>query len=220
MVWLVIAAVAGGSYLLGAVPTGLVVGLLRGVDVRRHGSGRTGATNVLRLLGWRLAVMVLVADVAKGAVAVLLARGLLTGYGETARLSGEVLAALAAIVGHNWSIYIKGHGGRGVTPAMGTLAVISPITLLASLPAGVLLILLTDMVSVGSLTGTLTALGIFLALVATGQKAALYALYGIPAAGLIVFQHRDNIWRILRGTERRIGVRAKLLALAHPRLER
>ncbi len=211
MIWLAITAVAVAAYLLGAVPVGLVVGLLNGIDVRQHGSRRTGATNVLRLLGWRWALVVLLGDVAKGAVAVLLARLALAGFGETPRLLGEVVASLAAVAGHNWSIYIKGQGGRGVATSIGTLAVISPITLVLSAPVGVLLILLTDMVSVGSIVGTLTALVIFLALIVAGQLHPIYALYGIPAAVLIVFQHRDNIARILSGTERRIGVRDKVL---------
>jgi glycerol-3-phosphate acyltransferase PlsY len=211
MVWLVTAAVALVAYLLGAVPIGLIVGLLHGIDVRQHGSRRTGATNVLRLLGWRWALLVLLGDVAKGVIAVLLARFALGGFGETPRLLGEVIAALAAVAGHNWSIYIKGHGGRGVATSIGTLAAISPITLVVSMPVGILLILLTDMVSVGSIIGTLTALAFFLIQIILGQVHPLHALYGIPAAVLIVFQHRDNIARILSGTERRIGVREKVL---------
>ncbi len=110
-----------GAYLLGSISWGLILGKLsRGIDVRKHGSGATGAANVLRTLGPRMAALVLVADVSKGTVAVLAAK-LLTG----APLA-EALAGILVIAGHNWPIYSRFQGGRGVTKAVGALAVMSP----------------------------------------------------------------------------------------------
>src|SRR4030042_3675177 len=123
----IVAGVAG--YLLGAVPTGYVMGrLLRGIDVRDYGSRRTGGTNVLRTLGLRVAVLVMAVDIAKGAVAVLIARA----------ISGEpyvqTVAGSAAVVGHVWPVYVGFRGGRGVSAAFGALLAMNPLAALALLP--------------------------------------------------------------------------------------
>src|SRR3990170_4522241 len=103
MVWLAYLATAVLAYLIGALPVGLVLGrLLKGTDIRKHGSGRTGATNVLRTLGWGPAIATLLGDIAKGAVGVLAGRLLLLGFGGEASSYGEVIGGLAAVAGHNW----------------------------------------------------------------------------------------------------------------------
>src|SRR5438552_7454463 len=117
------------AYLVGGVPSGLIVGKrLRGIDVRRVGSGKIGATNTLRALGWKASVLVFILDAAKGALAVLLVRWLfLAVFRAPVQPPGaEATAALAAVIGHNWSPYIRFSGGRGVSTSFGTLLAVWP----------------------------------------------------------------------------------------------
>ncbi len=194
-------AVIALGYLLGSVPFGLLLGKLRGVDIREYGSGKPGATNVLRTLGPKFGILVLLGDVAKGAVPVLAARFLL-GPG------GEVAAGVAAIVGHNWPVYLKFQGGRGVSTSLGALAAMSwPISLLAPVCLAVfaIVVALSRYVSLGSMSGGVTAAVGTAPLVAMGQAGVVYLVFGLVAAGLILVQHRDNISRLLAGTERKLG---------------
>jgi len=187
------------SYLLGSIPFGYVVGRLQGIDVTRYGSGRTGGTNVGRLLGWRGFLLTALGDVGKAMAAVLLARLVLQNEWAAAA------AGLAAIVGHDWSLYLDGRGGRGVGPSFAVLLLFSPLVALAGVVVFGLVILWKRYVSLGSLTGTAAGLvGVVLAVTLGGQPAA-YLGFALVAAPLIFFQHRDNIQRLLAGTERRLG---------------
>src|SRR3990170_1524907 len=114
-------AIIMAAYLIGAIPFGVLIGRLKGINVQNYGSGRTGTTNVLRTLGAWAALVVLVADVAKGALPVLGAHLILHSPGV------EVGAGLAAMIGHNWSIYIGFRGGRGVATGLGGLFGITPL---------------------------------------------------------------------------------------------
>jgi glycerol-3-phosphate acyltransferase PlsY len=187
------------SYLLGSIPFGYVVGRLQGIDVTRYGSGRTGGTNVGRLLGWRGFLLTAVGDLSKAMLSVLLARLMLQNEWAA------VAAGLAAIIGHDWSLYLDGRGGRGVGSSFAVLLLFSPLVALAGLIVFGLVILWKRYVSLGSLTGTAAALvGVVLAVAIGGQPAA-YLGFALVAAPLIFFQHRDNIQRLLAGTERRVG---------------
>lgn len=189
----------GASYLLGSIPSGLIVGRLwRGVDVRRHGSGRTGATNVLRVLGWKAAAVVLGMDVAKGAVAMALG-GLLGG------IPAQVGAGLGVLAGHNWPLYGGFRGGRGVTPGIGAALVIAPVAALAGIAIAALVIAIWRYVSLGSLVGTFVCCSTIVALAFLGIEPLPFGPLALAGGSLIVFQHRDNIVRLLRGTERRLG---------------
>ena len=197
-----LAAVLG--YLLGAIPFGLIVGrLTRGIDLREYGSHRTGATNALRTLGLRAAALVFLLDVAKGVAAVMLARLLLAddAQGEWA----AAVAGFAAIVGHNWSVFIRFTGGRGVATSAGALGAMSPWTILLLAPIVIAIIWRSRYVSLGSVTGGLLAPVITAALWAVGA-ATLPAIAYAAASGLLVtIAHADNIARLRAGTERRIG---------------
>lgn len=195
-----------GSYLLGAVPIGLLVGKVFGnVDVRDSGSGRTGATNVLRTLGWKAAVPVVLLDLFKGSVAVI-------ASGFIADTPGEVAGAVAVVVGHSRSIFIGFGGGRGVIPAGGAaLALVWPAAIIGTI-VGILIIALTRYVSLGSLLGTVTCVGIMVAFAVLGLAPPL--LDAVPfiigplavvGGAIVVYAHRDNIQRLIRGTERRFG---------------
>lgn len=204
------------GYFLGAIPFGLVVGkLARAIDVRQYGSGKIGFANVLRTVGFRAGVVVLVADIAKAALAVLLAR-LIVGSGtlNVGDLSldfqgAQVMAALAAIMGHNWSVYIKFQGGRGFDPFLGGLIAMSPPVGAACGAITVIVIILSRYVSLGSILGTLSGVAAMAPLVVADRQPAEFLAYTVVAASLVLFQHRDNIRRLLAGTERKLGERAE-----------
>ena len=188
------------AYLVGAIPFGFIVGRLsRGVDVRQYGSGRTGAANVLRTAGTWASIGVFLGDLAKGAGAVLLAR-LILGQEMAA-----VAAAIAAILGHDWPVYLKFQGGRGVVTSLGGLLALSwPVGLLG-LALGVAIIAVFRYVSLGSMLASVLVAAIMALLVALGWQPSEYLIYMVVAAALIVFQHRDNIARLRAGTERKVG---------------
>ena len=187
------------GYLLGSVPSGVLIGRLwRGVDVRQFGSGRTGATNVLRTIGWRAAVIVTLLDVGKGAAAMLLG-------GWLAGTTGYVIAGVAVLAGHNWPASVGFRGGRGVTPAIGAAFVIVPIAAVAGIALAAVFIGLFRYVSLGSIAGTVSCCAIMSGLAVLGWVPVAFAPLSMAGGGLILFQHRDNIVRLFRGTERRLG---------------
>ena len=197
------------GYLLGSIPTGQIVGALAGgVDLSRHGSGKTGATNVLRTLGWGAALAVFFGDLAKGVAAVLLAHWLITSPNE--QPVAEVLAGLAAVIGHNWSAFIKLKGGRGVVVSYAVFVLICwPAALIAAI-IGVAVLAISRFVSLASLTGAAVSavlLGIFVLWL---HYPPADLVYGILAAALIWLRHLDNIQRLLAGTERKFGQRAQI----------
>lgn len=192
------------GYLLGAIPFGLLVGrLTRGIDLREYGSHRTGATNALRTLGLRAAALVFLLDVGKGVAAVVLSRMLLAGDPQVEWAAA--VAGFAAIVGHNWSVFIRFTGGRGVATSAGALGAMSPWTILPLAPIVVGIIWRSRYVSLGSVTGGLLAPVITAVLWALGA-ATLPAIAYAAASGLLVtVAHADNIARLRAGTERKIG---------------
>ena len=194
------AMVAG--YLIGGIPFGiLVTRLIGGPDPRTIGSGRTGGANVSRAVGFRWAAVSGLLDVAKAAAAVLLVVAI--GGGAVS----QVVAALAAIVGHSRSPFIGLRGGRGVAPATGGALIIAPIILAAIFPVFVLTILLTRISSLGSLSASLIGGIAMIVITAVAPLAPIYFVYGVGVPGLIWFFHHDNIGRLLRGEARRIGGR-------------
>jgi glycerol-3-phosphate acyltransferase PlsY len=205
--WLALAAVA---YLLGAFPTGALVARAYGVDLTRRGSRRTGATNALRVLGRRAAVGILLGDALKGAAAVGLARRCL--HSDWA----PPVAALLAMVGHTYSVFLGGKGGRGVATGGGALLALSPGALLVAAAAGVATIGATRFVSLGSLVGALAGAGVLAAQVARARAPRPYCLFALGGAGFLVYSHRDNVARLLAGTERRLGQPAEIDAEASP----
>ncbi len=192
------------AYLLGSFPSGYIVGRLWGVDVRRIGSGRTGGTNVLRSAGVVPAFLSIFGDAMKGIIAILIAR---YAPGSTPLL--EALAGLAAVVGHNYSIFLGGRGGAGVMITMAMLYVLSPLTLAIVAPAGLLALIVSRWASLGSLTATGLMAITLTVLVILGREPGAYLIYGFGAAALIYYAHRPNIKRILDGTERKVGQKAE-----------
>lgn len=186
------------AYLLGSIPAGAWVARGRGVDIQQVGSGNTGATNVLRTLGWAPAVIVALFDIFKGALAVILAR-LVFDDALTPALCG-----LLAVLGHNFSVFLRFRGGKGVATTLGTFIAIDPVIGLGAMAVGFVCIVLTRFVSAGSMIGGVTALVLAVALTRPVWMIGIVAVL----AGLLVWRHRDNILRLGSGTERRFGEKA------------
>jgi len=198
------------GYLLGSIPTGQIVGALAGgVDLRRYGSGKTGATNVLRTLGWGAALVVVAGDLAKGIVAVLIARWLV--HDPNAQPIAEVLAGFAAVIGHNWSIFIQLKGGRGVVVSHAVFILICWPAALITTVIGAIVLAVSRIVSLASLTGAVAGVLVLAIFVVLFHYPLPYLVYGVLAAGLIWLRHIDNIQRLLAGTERKLGQKAQPL---------
>jgi len=191
------------AYLCGSIPVGVLVARASGgPDPRTIGSGRTGGTNALRALGRRWAAVVVVGDLAKGAVPVLVARAL---TGDPAM---EVLAGFAAVVGSSRSIFLRFGGGRGVGTGVGTMLVIQPLAVFLATPIFVVVILVTRYVSLGSLlaSAALCPVMILIWLVANGSVPPAYLVYAVVGPALIWLAHADNIDRLLHGRERKFDL--------------
>jgi len=190
-----------GAYLLGSLPVGVVVGRLWArVDIRDHGSGNIGFTNMLRVVGPFPGLLVLLGDVAKGAAGAHLGKAL--AGSDIAAL----LAAVAAVAGHNWSIFLRFRGGRGVNTTAGAFGYLAPQPILAAFSVWLLVVVLTRYVSLASILAALTA-PIFMWLFGYPYP---YVAFMILAAAFIIFRHRANIGRLLQGTESKIGQRVKI----------
>ena len=189
------------AYLLGSIPWGyFFLHWRRGLDIRDHGSGRTGMSNVLRTGGGRVAAVVLLLDLSKGVLVVLLSRELIGTTGA------EVAAGLLALVGHNWPVFLNFRGGRGIATGLGGLSVMAPIPAAIAAAAFIPVTLISRYLSLGSITGVLAACVSLAALTLIGNMySSTYSWYSLIAGGIIIWQHRDNIQRLLQGTERRLG---------------
>jgi acyl phosphate:glycerol-3-phosphate acyltransferase len=200
----VIAILAVG-YLVGGISWSLIIGKrFYGVDVRDHGSGNLGATNVFRTLGAKAAIITLVLDAAKGAVAVGFAWWLVptATYGESAHTWAMILATMAAILGHSYSPYIGFRGGKGVATAAGALLVFTPYPWPILLGTFVIVVLLSRMVSLGSV---LIAFEYpILCLIFYPGNWTIFG-FACIAAGLVIWRHRANIVRIWRHEEPKIS---------------
>jgi glycerol-3-phosphate acyltransferase PlsY len=198
------AAVVG--YLLGSIPTGMIVArVYRNVDLTAYGSGRTGATNVLRTLGSGAAAVAFAGDFLKGLLAIAIVQYVIA-VGNPRLPWLELIAAIAAVLGHSYSMFIGFRGGRGVVTGFGATIIAAPVPMLIALIVGALCIGATRYVSLGSIVGSALAGGLLcVQAVLTGEPA--WALWGVLVGGFIVVAHRDNIERLLAGTERKLGQR-------------
>jgi len=183
------------SYLLGSIPTGFIIGKLSGLDVRKAGSGNSGATSVARVLGKGRGLLSLSADAAKGFIPVFVARKM--GLDDTS----VALIGTAAFVGHLYPIFLKFKGGKGVATAFGALLGVAPLAVLMLLGVFGVVVLTSRIVSLGSMAAALAApfsLWIF------SYSAPLVAMAAFLAA-MIILRHRANIQRLFSGTEPRFG---------------
>lgn len=193
------------SYLLGTFPSGFLAGrLLKGIDVRHFGSGSMGATNVTRVLGVKVGLLVFAADIAKGAGAAGLGH-LLVGSPWAAAAGG-----LAAVAGHAFPFYLRFLGGRGVATCLGSLLVLSAPVGLIAVAFGITTIALFRYVSLGSLVGTLAGVAAAVLLQHWGWVSGAAPFYLAVGGAIIFFQHRENIRRLLSGKEHKFGQPTRL----------
>jgi glycerol-3-phosphate acyltransferase PlsY len=193
------ALVAIGSYLLGALPFGFIVARLCGVDITSVGSGNIGATNVTRVLGWKLGLVVFLLDVAKGVVPPLVCVAM------TADRDAAILMGVVAVFGHTFSPFLRFKGGKGVATSLGALVGSAPVVGLAGFGVFLLLFALTRIVSLSSLVAALTVL-VFGAL--TKQTWVFFAVF-VPLVGYVFVRHKSNITRLLKGEEPKLTFKKK-----------
>ena len=195
------------AYLVGSVPTGFIVARLAGLDdIRRHGSGNIGATNVLRTLGWQPGLAVLLLDAAKGMAGVLLVRWAAGGP------EWQALGGLLSMAGHMWPVWLRFQGGRGVATGIGVLLALDPLAAAVAALVFVAVVAVSRYVSLGSISAALPGV------VVLGLRGASWpelAITGVCAA-TIIWRHRPNIQRLLAGQENRFSLRSKTPTTSPP----
>lgn len=195
------------GYFLGSIPASFLVAKAFGVDIRTFGSGNVGATNVLRALGPKAGVPAMVCDVLKGTLAVWAARAILPTGGALGPVVFPLLCGVAAVLGHSFTIWLRFKGGKGVATAAGMFAALAPQPLLCSVATFVTLVGLTRYVSLASMVSAF-ALNLFIVVLTPESKGPLCAI-ALPLAFFITWRHRDNIRRLLAGTEAKLGAGPK-----------
>jgi glycerol-3-phosphate acyltransferase PlsY len=205
------------GYLIGSIPSGLLISKwFAKKDVREYGSGKIGTTNVLRTAGKKAAAVAFAMDILKGSLAVLTA-GLIVGrnymvVGDDFALGllvAQVLAALAAMAGHNWSVFLKFKGGRGVATFFGGLVALCPIAALFGGEVFIIGVGLSRFASLGSIAGAVGTYSVLIPLTVINGFPLEYLVYTLIGTLVIVIMHRDNIARLLSGKERKIGEKAQ-----------
>ncbi|HEV8587144.1 MAG TPA: glycerol-3-phosphate 1-O-acyltransferase PlsY [Methylomirabilota bacterium] len=187
---------AAAAYVVGAIPVGYLIARAFGIgDIRRHGSGNIGATNVLRAAGRLAAISTLAGDIVKGYAAVALAGWI----GGDAR--ALALGAVAAVAGNCWSVFLRFRGGKGVATGLGALLRLAPLATLAALPVFLVVVVTTRFVSLGSILGA--ACVPFGALALGAPRPAVAGAFAVAA--IVVLRPHKNITRLRAGTERRLG---------------
>jgi glycerol-3-phosphate acyltransferase PlsY len=200
------------AYLLGSIPTGYLVGkYLRGIDIREHGSGSTGATNVLRTLGKKAGISVLIIDMLKGMLGIALVKALYLNSANPLPPDWQawlILATgLAAVIGHSKSIFLNFDGGKSVATSLGVLLMMSPWVALATLGSFLLVLAISRIVSLSSITGAIAVIILMLVL----KQPLPYILFASVAGLYVIIRHRGNIERLLSGTEPRLGQKLESL---------
>lgn len=203
--------ILAASYLLGSFPTSIVVGkLFLHKDIRDYGSGNAGGTNAVRVFGWRAGIPVIIIDIAKGAAAVLwISRLRLLGGVNIDFLTDESIAlaaGIAAVCGHIWTVFAAFRGGKGVATAAGMISALYPIGFALTALVFIVVVALSGTISIASMSAAVLFPVILLIIDHTGVNTVSPLLFwvSIPIAILILFTHRQNIGRIMRGEEKRL----------------
>ncbi len=192
------------GYLLGSLNTAVIVGRIYGQDIRNHGSKSAGLTNALRVLGKSAAALVLAGDILKGIVACMigLRLGVYVHWGEASDCVSLLAAGAGAVVGHNWPVYFGFKGGKGALTAAAVMFMVSWVMSLVSLGFFVMIVALTRYVSLGTICAAMVFVAIsFVPVFGSSYYFSIFALF---MAFVIVFKHRENVRRLLSGTENRL----------------
>lgn len=187
------------SYILGNISASfLIAKYVADIDIRNHGSGNAGATNVLRTLGTKAAIAAFLGDALKGVLAVLIGR--LIG-GE----DGQIFAGIFVVIGHNWPILLNFKGGKGIATTIGVMTAINPYIVAAIVPIGIIIIIISRYVSLASIMGMI----IFpIAMLYTHQPVK-QVLFSFLLSIMALYRHSSNIKKLVRGTESKLGEKAK-----------
>ena len=209
------------SYLVGSVPNSIIVSkMVRGIDIRQHGSGNAGGTNVMRVLGWRYGIFVIGLDAVKGVIAVLLIARLHYGPLPFNNVSPfddftlvQIIAGVAAVIGHIWTIFAEFKGGKGIATALGMLMMLITFEMLIAIGVFLIVVTISKYISLGSLVA---ALSIPLSLILrenvlhdhiNGYNTILPFVIFLTL--LVIFTHRKNLVRIFNGTENKFSFKKK-----------
>ena len=205
--------IALGAYFVGSLPTGYLVARAKGVDIRAHGSGNIGATNVFRILGIAAGVLVLLTDALKGALAVLclppLVRLWIPGADPVVL---QLIAALGSVLGHNYTCWLRFKGGKGVATSAGAMAALLPSAFLVTLAVFLVVLAISRYVSLASI---LAAVALPIAAWYTRVPHSVLGLTTVLAT-LAIWKHRANMRRLLAGTENRLGKKAVSSPVSSP----
>ncbi len=196
----------GLGYLIGATPFGYLVGRIRGIDIRQHGSGNIGATNVLRVLGKPLGITVFILDFFKGVAAVLLARQL--GHASVSALVA-IAGGVGVILGHNFTFWLGFKGGKGIATTAGVLCALIPVTALVAVIVWAIVFKTSGYVSLGSLAAALSLPISTGTAIVLGRGSWEMFIFALLACGLAFIRHKSNIQRLLNGTEARFQRKTK-----------
>jgi len=207
-----------GSYLIGSIPFGYLTGrIVGGIDIRTVGSGNIGATNVGRTLGWHWFALVLALDFAKGFLPAFFASTILEMLGSSAvpPIVATLAAGVVAILGHLWPLWLRFKGGKGVATGLGVVVAVAPLTswwpLGLAVLAFVLAVAITRYISLGSVLAALVWGGVQITLTPEPFSPASFPLlaFSLAGPGLVIWRHRENIGRLWRGEESKIGRKKK-----------
>lgn len=196
------------SYLMGSIPTSIIAGkLLKGIDIRKEGSGNAGATNVFRVLGWKAGLVVLLIDMLKGWIPTVYVSqlGMDSGLGWHA-INYQILAGVCAMFGHIWTIFASFKGGKGVGTGAGMIIGLAPFPVLVCIIVFIVTVWLTRFVSLGSILASITFMAVvFVQKFALNQPVPIELLvFSVFIPVLIIFTHRANVQRLLKGEENKI----------------
>jgi glycerol-3-phosphate acyltransferase PlsY len=209
------------SYLVGSIPTSIIISkLTRGIDIREHGSGNAGGTNVMRVLGWKQGLLVIFLDALKGAFAVVVIARLHYGGLPFQNVSPfddftlvQIIAGISAVIGHIWTAFAGFRGGKGIATALGMLIMIVTVDMLVGVGIFILVVSISRYVSLGSI---LAAIAVPLTLIFREnilhddiQGYGTLLPFVIAVSLLVIFTHRKNVMRLLQGTENRISFKKK-----------
>ncbi len=196
------------SYLMGSIPTSIIAGkLLKGIDIRKEGSGNAGATNVFRVLGWKAGLVVLLIDMLKGWIPTVYVSqlGMDSGLGWHT-INYQILAGVCAMFGHIWTIFASFKGGKGVGTGAGMIIGLAPFPVLVCIIVFIVTVWLTRFVSLGSILASITFMAVvFVQKFALNQPVPIELLvFSVFIPVLIIFTHRANVQRLLKGEENKI----------------
>lgn len=209
------------SYLVGSIPNSIIVSkLTRGIDIRNYGSGNAGGTNVMRVLGWKQGLFVILLDALKGVVAVVFIARLHYGnipFNNATPFDDftlvQIIAGIAAVIGHIWTIFAGFKGGKGIATALGMLIMVMTVDMLIALGVFILVVTVSRYVSLGSIMAAIT---VPLALVirenvfnANVQGYHTLLPFIISLSMLVIYTHRKNVVRLLNGSESKISFKKK-----------